>query len=430
MGSPAHPDHLEANTQDYFHAISKEASDCVLITSQGHRVEVQSMLLAAASPFLASLLAQAGSSTCISLPSSSSSLLSSLIASLVGGQVFTEEEERLAAVLGIKCQMRRVDTKLKSGGEVMQNFQNKTIEKQKAKPPPVLGGIHEATNKSLEESTKFRGKIGLTIGNSPNQEAKPEVKLEPIGKQESKIFDVKKFVFQSSHNSSQDIKLKQLSIKDDSGIRLKPKSVRTSSTHVGSDLQSNEHDKFGDGKASEAKSALCNVCSEMFTNRNALRVHMRSHAKPEDTICDVCSKSFSNIYTLKTHILTHTQQKVQCEICSESVFSLKGHMKRRHGERKYRKLETCSKCGVEVKLIEKHEKLCNMSEEERFEYRERLKVQCESCPKILANKFKLTRHIRSAHSKEKLLQCNFCDHKDSRKDNLKTHIKNNHSQII
>lgn len=137
MGSPAHPDHLEANTQDYFHAISKEASDCVLITSQGHRVEVQSMLLAAASPFLASLLAQAGSSTCISLPSSSSSLVSSLIASLVRGQVFTEEEERLAAVLGIKCQMRRVDTKLKSGGEVMQNFQNKAIEKQKAKLPPL-----------------------------------------------------------------------------------------------------------------------------------------------------------------------------------------------------------------------------------------------------------------------------------------------------
>ena len=90
------------------------------------------MLLAAASPFLASLLAQAGNSTCISLPSSSSSLVSSLIASLVGGQVFTEEEEQLAAVLGIKSQMRRDDTKLNnSGGVAVQNFQTKITEKQK-----------------------------------------------------------------------------------------------------------------------------------------------------------------------------------------------------------------------------------------------------------------------------------------------------------
>ena len=156
-------------------------------------------------------------------------------------------------------------------------------------------------------------------------------------------------------------------------------------------------------------------------------MHMRTHAQPEDNICHVCSKSFSNVYTLKTHIKTHTQEKVQCEICSESVFALKSHVKRRHGERKH---ETCSKCGIEVKLISKHEKLCNMSEEERFQYREKMKVQCEHCSKVLANKFKLTRHLRSAHSKERLLQCNFCDHKDSRTDNLKTHIKNNHSQII
>ena len=322
----------------------------------------------------------------------------------------------MAAVLGIKSQMRRDDTKLnKSGGVVAQSFQTKITEKQKENlnsTTLVLGKIHEATNKSLEVPTKFRGKIGLRMSNSPNQEAKPEVKLEPIGKQGGEIFDGKKFVFESS---PKDTKFKLL------------KSERTSSSDVGSVLQSNELDKLGDGKALEAKSALCNVCSDMFTSRKALRVHMRSHAKPEDNICDVCSKSFSNVYILKTHIKTHTQEKVQCEICFESVFALKSHVKRRHGERKR---ETCSKCGIEVKLIAKHEKLCNMSEEERFQYREKMKVQCDHCSKVLANKFKLTRHLRSAHSKERLLQCNFCDHKDSRNDNLKTHIKNNHSQII
>ena len=73
-----------------------------------------------------------------------------------------------------------------------------------------------------------------------------------------------------------------------------------------------------------------------------------------------------------------------------------------------------------------HEKLCRMSEEERAEYKEGIKVKCASCPKILANKDKLARHVQSVHSNSKLFQCKHCDHKDNRSDNMKTHIKNNH----
>ena len=186
--------------------------------------------------------------------------------------------------------------------------------------------------------------------------------------------------------------------------------------------------KSSKGKEGEPKSesALCNVCSEMFSNRKDLRVHMKTHDK-EDHKCDVCSKLFISIYTLKTHILTHTQKKTECKICFQSVFAFKAHMKRAHGDVK---LVTCSNCGAEVKGIGKHEKICKMTDEEKAAYREKLKVNCQNCPKILANRNLLERHILSAHSKERLLECNFCDHKDSRKDNMKTHVKNNHSQII
>ena len=201
---------------------------------------------------------------------------------------------------------------------------------------------------------------------------------------------------------------------------------------AGVKLQRNIHE-FEDAKSSNGKerepkseSALCNVCSEMFSNRKDLRVHMKTHDK-EDHKCDVCSKLFISIYTLKTHILTHTQKKTECKICFQSVFAFKAHMKRAHGDAK---LVTCSNCGAEVKGIGKHEKICKMTDEERAAYREKLKVNCQNCPKILANRNLLERHILSAHSKERLLECNFCDHKDSRKDNMKTHVKNNHSQII
>ena len=169
---------------------------------------------------------------------------------------------------------------------------------------------------------------------------------------------------------------------------------------------------------------LCEVCSKTFKSNKILKIHMLLHGEKTD-ICDVCSKAFANKYHLKEHVLTHTQQKLQCQICFASVLLLKKHMRDKHGERKR---VTCSKCGAAVKKIWNHEKICKMTEEERATYREGLKVKCEMCFKVLADKVKLARHKTSAHSKEKLIQCKFCDHKDSRSDNMKTHLRNNHSQ--
>ena len=177
---------------------------------------------------------------------------------------------------------------------------------------------------------------------------------------------------------------------------------------------------------STSGSGLCNVCSKMFSNKKTLRVHLKMH--DEDIRCHICCKFFTNIYILKYHILTHTQKKTECQQCSQSVFSLKGHMQRVHSGLGA-KYVTCTNCGVEVKGIGKHEKICRMTNEEKAAYRENLKASCQKCSKVLANKHKLARHIQSAHSKERLFECKFCDHKVSRSDNLDTHVKNNHSKI-
>ena len=66
--------------------------------------------------------------------------------------------------------------------------------------------------------------------------------------------------------------------------------------------------------------------------------------------------------------------------------------------------------------------MCKLSEEEKAA----IKVECDQCGKILANKEKLKRHIRFVHNNEKLFKCKLCDHEDYRNDNMKTHIKSNH----
>ena len=219
-------------------------------------LQVQPFLLAAASPFLASLLSQAflspanllfvliwfwfpsqaGSSPCISLPCSPS-LLSSLITSPVNGQVFGEEQKQLASFLGIiNCNQT---------SNSADNFDDYRI------------------GRGLPVRVKREREISYLQGQADfcSEEPKPkDISEQVIVKLQQNILDEVE----------------------------EPKS-------------SKEREK-----EPKSESALCNVCSEMFSNKKDLRVHIKTHDK-EDNICDVCSKFFSNIYSLKTHILTHWQ---------------------------------------------------------------------------------------------------------------------------
>ena len=262
--------------------------------------------------------------------------------------------------------------------------------------------------RSNHDSSSDKGKVTdckTSVG--PQQPTRlPKIKFEPTAKREKKEYlGQKSFIFENSKG------------------KVAEASVPISNSKT-------REDNFVLAKSSSPKPKqalgpfLCEVCSKTFKSNKILKIHTLLHGEKTD-ICDVCSKAFANKYHLKEHVLTHTQQKVQCQICFASVLLLKKHMRDKHGERKR---VTCSKCGAAVKKIWNHEKICKMTEEERATYREGLKVKCEMCFKVLADKVKLARHKTSAHSKEKLIQCKFCDHKDSRSDNMKTHLRNNHNQ--
>ena len=189
----------------------------------------------------------------------------------------------------------------------------------------------------------------------------------------------------------------------------------------------------------------CNFCFKIFSNKYILSRHVQSHdpnaalSNPlEKVVCSQCPKICSNKYQLNAHIKTHEpgwvrkpeapREKVKslCSICSKwspSRHQLMAHTRLLHGEKKY---QPCSNCGLNFKVssIRSHEKICKLSEEEKAA----IKVECGECGKILANKVKLTRHIRFVHNNEKLLKCKLCDHKDYRDDNMKTHIKNRHQE--
>ena len=244
----------------------------------------------------------------------------------------------------------------------------------------------------------------------------PNVKPEPNSEhKKEKVLDVKSFVFETT------ISDEKLSASTNRYQTMQEKVTIFKNSKPNSIVKNSEPKNENVKQSSEV--ALCEVCSKTFKNKYVLKVHMKNHGE-KTHICEVCSKSFVNKYLLKEHSLTHTQQKSQCQICSASVFALKNHMKMKHGQ-----LATCSNCGVEVKGIRRHEKFCKMTEEERAAFKETIKVECDQCGKILANKFKLLRHTQTTHSKVRPLKCKYCDHRDNRTDNMQTHVKNNHKDI-
>ena len=87
---------------------------------------------------------------------------------------------------------------------------------------------------------------------------------------------------------------------------------------------------------------------------------------------------------------------VLCNICSKWLATracLWKHTQLVHGENKH---QTCSNCGISFRLsfIKRHERICKLSDQEKAA----IKVECDQCGKILANKVKLTRHIRFIHN--------------------------------
>ena len=196
----------------------------------------------------------------------------------------------------------------------------------------------------------------------------------------------------------------------------------------------------------------CNVCSETFLRRMALKEHMKTHKNSRGTkdkkidraLCNVCSKTFGNRYILRSHMKLHDPESGKykpgldefkatsfiCDVCSETLPSnlyLKRHMAKTHSDKHHVDCSNCQK-SISYLCITKHKKLCQMSKEEKIEYKEKNRVQCGECGKIVGNRTKLNRHVRFIHRKEKLFRCNHCEREDYSKENLKTHIKGCHRE--
>ena len=271
----------------------------------------------------------------------------------------------------------------------------------------------------------IQGSPKISFANQEIQETKPVIEEDPAHFQKND----KKGVARKNSNGLQ---FQGVSLKEEiEPVNLVQPSIEPVAKYFKEEEKAFKAHKKANQEETEAH--ICNLCGKIFSYKANLARHLKSHNKQEieKVACDQCSKICSNKYRLNVHMKTHApksevaRQKVKslCNICSKWLASrtLGDHTKSAHGENKH---QPCSSCGNNFRLscVRSHERVCKLSEEEKAA----IKVECDQCGKNLANKWKLARHIRFVHNKEKLLKCQLCDHKDYRGDNMKTHIKNNH----
>ncbi|KAJ8967256.1 hypothetical protein NQ314_002983, partial [Rhamnusium bicolor] len=127
-------------------------------------------------------------------------------------------------------------------------------------------------------------------------------------------------------------------------------------------------------KKNKKKASLhCTDCDRVFTHRNSLVYHMRSHTGVRPHQCEQCGKSFFASSALKVHLRLHSGDKpYTCEHCGKKF--------RQWGDLKYH-------------ITSLH------SNEKNF--------QCEYCGKEFARKYSLVVH-RRIHTGEKNYKCEFC----------------------
>lgn len=154
-------------------------------------------------------------------------------------------------------------------------------------------------------------------------------------------------------------------------------------------------------QSQDGNTAMCDICSKIFSCRAYLNSHLRSHQNDRPYKCTDCGKSFKRTGNLAEHRKIHSGLKEYgCNICGKAFIQQSSqivHMRSHTGERPF-KCETCSKAFRKIGDLNVHKKIHNNDR----------RYQCAICDRRFLRANVLTEHLR-LHSGVKAFKCRICN---------------------
>lgn len=162
----------------------------------------------------------------------------------------------------------------------------------------------------------------------------------------------------------------------------------------------------------------CHACGKQYRGQSVLDRHIKVIHQQITTgsmRCDYCNKVFSSRQNLEDHFRTHTGERpFICEICGKDFRArpnLIAHKKIHTGDMKFQ----CSMCDYRCRLKSTFVDHCQRHEGTRS-------CLCSICGKGFVNNYDLAKH-KKTHSKDRLFSCTSCNLTFVMKRYLKVHMK-------
>ncbi|KAF5280816.1 hypothetical protein FQA39_LY17963 [Lamprigera yunnana] len=173
-----------------------------------------------------------------------------------------------------------------------------------------------------------------------------------------------------------------------------------------------EHKYFHTGE----KPFQCNECGQKFMYTRYLNSHkVQMHKKAQKGIeCRLCNKVYSHRNSLNTHMKSHTGSVSICDVCGKTLSSnekLRLHYRIHTGEKPY-KCDYCNKCFKTSSYRAEHERI--HTGEKPYE--------CPFCGKGFSQRTSMVIHSRG-HTGEKPYFCHLCNKAFAAKSMVTIHLK-------
>ena len=169
------------------------------------------------------------------------------------------------------------------------------------------------------------------------------------------------------------------------------------------------------------KKHRCDVCGQVFANRNIFRRHAIACRSPLTIACPICDKEYSSTSHLKVHFLSHIEQPVQTFPCSncnqvfDQICQLKAHFVTHLAP----VLADQNEKEVQNMVHELEELVCDFVHSDGT-----------FCNKQFTAKKNLQRHMQTHQERSKDFACKDCPKRYYRKEHLKEHIELTHSELL